>query len=63
MFDWPEGGQIRVTGLGGVTGACLLGDTAGQPLAVRYEGDVLVVAGPAEAPDAIDTVVVLTVEP
>ena len=63
VFDWPEGGQIRVTGLGGVTGACLLGDTAGQPLAVRYEGDVLVVAGPAEAPDAIDTVVVLTVEP
>jgi alpha-L-fucosidase len=63
VFDWPEGGKIKVSGAGQVTGAYLLGDTSGEALPVRSDGDELIVAGPAEAPNAIDTVVVLTVEP
>jgi alpha-L-fucosidase len=63
VFDWPEGGKIKVAGAGQVTGAYLLGDAAGEALPVGSDGDEFIVAGPAEAPDAIDTVVVLTVAP
>ncbi|MBN1642057.1 MAG: alpha-L-fucosidase [Anaerolineae bacterium] len=60
VFDWPAGGQIRVASPGPVTGAYLLADAGRAPLPVRQEGDQIVVSAPGEAPDAIDTVVVLT---
>jgi alpha-L-fucosidase len=59
VFDWPEGGQIVVSGLGQVSSAYMLSDAARAPLPVERQGDDLVIAGPAEAPDAIDTVLVL----
>jgi alpha-L-fucosidase len=65
VFDWPEGGQLRVdfgTDEGLPTGAYLLADGEKTPLHafVDRSGTTYVVNGPAEAPDAIDTVVVLT---
>ncbi|HUT19912.1 MAG TPA: alpha-L-fucosidase, partial [Anaerolineae bacterium] len=63
VFDWPEGGQIRVSGLGKITAAYLLGDPSQAPLSVGQEGDEVTVAGPAEAPDAIDTLIVLNTAP
>ena len=65
VFDWPEGGQLRIdfgTDEGLPTGAYLLADEAKTPLHafVARDGKTFVVEGPAEAPDAIDTVVVLT---
>jgi alpha-L-fucosidase len=60
VLNWPEGGQIGIPNPGGVSGAYLLGDPAGTPLTVDGEGEGLVITGPANAPDEIDTVVVLT---
>jgi alpha-L-fucosidase len=62
VFEWPEGGKIRIASSGQVTGAHLLSDQSRQPLTVVQESGDVVVAGPQEAPDAIDTVVVLTTE-
>ena len=60
VFDWPEGGTVRLSGFpGSVIKAYLLGDPAHEPLAVATEGDDLVVQGPAEATDALDTVIAL----
>jgi alpha-L-fucosidase len=66
VFDWPEGGQLRVdfgTDEGLPKGAYLLADEAKTPLEafVDRSGKILVVNGPLEALDAVDTVVVLTV--
>jgi alpha-L-fucosidase len=60
VFDWPEGGKIEVSGLGQVCGAYLLSDPAQAPLSVEQHGDDVTISGPAEATDAIDTVLVLT---
>jgi alpha-L-fucosidase len=61
VFDWPEDGQIRIVSPGQVTAAYLLSDASRAPLGLaREQGDVIV-SGPAKAPDAIDTVVVLDV--
>jgi alpha-L-fucosidase len=65
VFDWPERGQLRVKfedDQALPTGAYLLADKARTPLRsfVARDGKTFVVEGPAEAPDAIDTVVVLT---
>jgi alpha-L-fucosidase len=61
VFEWPAGGQIRVANVGKVRGAYLLADASRAALPVAYEGDEIVVSGPSEAPDAVDTVVVLSV--
>ncbi len=61
VFDWPQDGQIRVSGLENVTGAYLLSDVARSPLAVVAEQDEWVIAVPAQAPDEIDTVIALAV--
>ncbi len=62
VFDWPTGGQLRVAGLGQkVSGAYLLADSSKTPLLVSSTPDGIVVAGPSSAPDAHDSVVVLTV--
>ena len=60
VFDWPQGGQIVVSGLGPVAGAALLSDPAGAGLPVRTDGETLVIQGPSKAPDTIDTVIALT---
>ena len=64
VFDWPEGGRLEVplpAGLAArVSGAALLAaPDAALPLAPAPQG--LTVRGPASAPDAVDTVVVLDV--
>ena len=61
VFEWPAGGHIRVSNVGEVSGAYLLADASRAPLPVAYEGDEIVISGPSEAPDAVDTVVVLSV--
>jgi len=62
VFDWPTNGQLRVAGLNQkVTGAYLLADPKKSQLAVTSSADGIVVNGPAKGPDAIDSVVVLTV--
>ena len=61
VFEWPDGGALRVPGLTApVTGAWLLGDPARTPLSVTHEVDAVKLVGPADAPDPIDSVVVLT---
>ena len=62
VFDWPEGGQIRLPDLGApVTGATLLGDPARPELPLAHRDGGVVVAGPAQAPDAAVSVVALAV--
>ena len=60
VFDWPEKGRIEAPGLGAYKTAYLLSDESRSPLAVTQQGDKLLIAGPCDAPDAIDTVIVLT---
>ena len=62
VFDWPEGGAIEVSGAGKVSSAYLLSDPSFGALPVATEGGELVINGPAQAPDAIDTVLVLSVD-
>ena len=57
VFDWPAGGALRVPLAG--RAAYLLADPDRAPLKVQQEGDGVVIAGPASAPDAVDTVVVV----
>ena len=59
VFDWPARGRIVVPDLH-VTSAHLLAD--GDSLPVSVEGGQTVIQGPASAPDAVDTVIVLNVE-
>ena len=63
VWDWPAGGVIRIAGgLATVTRAYLLKDATQGPLAVAQEGAVLTIVGPAQPPDAVDSVVVLVTE-
>ncbi|MHC4115169.1 MAG: alpha-L-fucosidase [Planctomycetota bacterium] len=63
VFDWPADGVLRVPGLKNwVRKAYLLADAKREALKVgRRRGDVLVAVA-TEAPDRIDTVVVLEIE-
>jgi alpha-L-fucosidase len=66
VLDWPQGGLVQVPLEGrliGITGARLLADPARTALPVTSGGGTVTVQGPAVAPDGIDTVVVLDVEP
>lgn len=63
VFDWPAGGVLCLPGeIGRVSGATLLADPSAGALKVAQEGGQVIVHGPAAAPDAVDTVVALTVE-
>jgi len=63
VFNWPADGQLVVPGLGNeVAKAYLLARPDAEPLAVTRSGDNVLVKVPAEAPDPIDTVVVLVIE-
>ena len=61
VFDWPEGGTIEVPPLGArVTRAALLTERATE-LPITEKSGGFVVQGPAEAPDAADSVIALEV--
>jgi len=57
VFDWPQDGKLILPNLS-VTSAHLL-TNPGQQLSVTRSGEHVVIAGPASAPDPINTVVVL----
>ena len=59
VFDWPQGGQIRIPGLQRPAGAYLLNDASRAALPITEGEGEMIVDGPADAPDPIDTVVVL----
>ncbi|MCX7013535.1 MAG: alpha-L-fucosidase [Candidatus Sumerlaeota bacterium] len=60
VFAWPAGGAIAIPRLPSkIKSAWLLAGPARKPLAISTEGDRTVIAGPASAPDPIDTVVVV----
>ncbi|GAG51058.1 unnamed protein product, partial [marine sediment metagenome] len=61
VFDWPTNSKLEVTGLKNkVKKAYLLADKKCAKLSVRREDeDKVVVSVPSEAPDVINTVVVL----
>jgi len=62
VFDWPADGRLVVPGLLNEPAAVfLLSDSTQTGLAVRRDGDALVVSLPAQAPDPIDSVVVLEI--
>jgi alpha-L-fucosidase len=58
VFDWPQGGEIRLPGVRAWR-AYLLSDPAQVSLPVTYKDDGIIIKGPSQAPDPIDTVVVL----
>ncbi len=62
VFDWPEEGRLVVPGIyNRPRRSYLLGDGQKKDLEVVREEDALVIAVPAEAPDAINSVIVLEV--
>ncbi len=62
VFDWPADGKLLLPSLGvEVNGAALLADVDQGALPVKTTCDGVMIQGPAEAPDAMDTVVVLEV--
>jgi len=62
VFDWPQGGQIRIPGLQRPAGAYLLNDASRAALPITAGEGETIVTGPAGAPDPVDTVVVLHTE-
>ena len=63
VFDWHASGKTIVYGLGGdVKRASLLGDAQKTALEVNRTDRAVIVAGPKQPPDALDTVVVLELE-
>jgi alpha-L-fucosidase len=61
VFDWPEGGIIRLPALDvPVTSAHLLGDPARTALPLSQRDEGVTIAGPVAAPDPVASVIVLT---
>jgi alpha-L-fucosidase len=61
VFDWPADGALALPALGSrVSVAYLLADPVHTPLVVTQTGEGIVIQGPAAAPDALASVVVLT---
>jgi alpha-L-fucosidase len=58
IFDWPAGGMLAIPGIEGRQ-AYLLGDPQQRPLPLEVHDGVLTIQGPAVAPDARDTVIVV----
>jgi alpha-L-fucosidase len=62
VFDWPRGGVLRLRGFADqVKSAYLLQDPQ-APIEVEQNARRLKISGPDQAPDAIDTVIVLEME-
>ncbi len=63
VFDWPSDGKLNVPGLKNtVKKAYLLSDKREKKLAVKNLEDSVVIDVPAEAPDKIDTVIVVQIK-
>jgi alpha-L-fucosidase len=62
VFNWPADGKLVVPGLKSQVTAARLLAQRGQSLAFARKGDDVVVTVPAQAPDAIASVVVLEVK-
>lgn len=62
VFDWPEGGKLIVPGIyNQPRKSYLLSDFEKKSLEVARQEDALVIAAPAQAPDSVNSVVVLEV--
>lgn len=62
VFDWPQGGELALpVGGDAPTKAYLLADGARSPLPIARRDGRTIVLGPAAAPDAAATVIVLEV--
>jgi alpha-L-fucosidase len=60
VFQWPQGGKVALPAATGKVGrAYLLADKAREALPMQSSGAHVSIQGPAVAPDAADTVVVL----
>jgi alpha-L-fucosidase len=60
VFDWPKDGRLEVANLSkSVQKAWLLSDEDKKPLTTNGKGKTLVIDVPSQAPDKIDTVIVL----
>jgi alpha-L-fucosidase len=63
VFDWPEDGRLVVPGIyNSPEQAYLLADPTKTRLGLNRSEDAIQIALPAEAPDPVDTVVILDVE-
>ncbi len=58
VFDWPRDGKLRVPVRNKAKAAWLMG-SPGSTLSVAQEAERLVISVPAQAPDPVDSVVVL----
>jgi alpha-L-fucosidase len=62
VFEWPAGGVLRVPNLNNLVHSAALVAAPGARLATRRDGDDVLVALPAEAPDPVASVVELTLD-
>jgi alpha-L-fucosidase len=63
VFNWPADGKLVVPGIyNKANQACLLADSKKAALKVNRKEDSLVIEVPAQAPDSLDSVIVLDVE-
>lgn len=59
VFEWPEGGQIRIPGIQ-ISSAYLLADVTRTALPIAHDGRDSIVSGPLQPLDVRDTVCVIT---
>jgi alpha-L-fucosidase len=63
VFDWPARGKLAVPGIFNQPRQCyLLSDPENKSLEVKREEDALVISVPSEAPDPVNSVVVLDIK-
>jgi alpha-L-fucosidase len=62
VFQWPAGGTLRVPGLKNLVHSAYLLAEPGQKLATRRDGDDILIATPAQAPDETASVVALRLD-
>ncbi len=62
VFDWPQDGRLQVPSAGTVDRAYLLADKKRTKLPVADDDDGVTISLPAQAPDAVDSVVVLVLK-
>jgi alpha-L-fucosidase len=62
VFQWPAGGTLRVPGLKNLVHSAYLLSEPGKKLATRRDGDDILIAVPAQAPDETAGVVALRLD-
>lgn len=63
VFDWPEDGQLTVPGIyNKPENAYLLADNSKQVLSVKRHEDSILINTPSQAPDSINSVIVLDID-